>query len=90
MNEAARDSNPLNRLRAIAAGMQHRTDHELCHRLEVLVARERGLTCEIVLHLVEAGRCRLHCKAGYSSLFDYYTRGLGYSESAAGRRIRAA
>jgi hypothetical protein len=44
----------------------------------------------ILLHLHEVERRKLHLKLGYASLFDFATRHLRYSESAAGRRIQAA
>jgi 5-methylcytosine-specific restriction endonuclease McrA len=55
-----------------------------------LVARERAVTLEILLHLIEVERRRLYLGLGYPSMFEYATRRLGYSESAAARRIRAA
>jgi hypothetical protein len=44
----------------------------------------------VLLHLNEIERRRLHLKLAYTSMFHYCTSGLGYSESAASRRIRAA
>jgi hypothetical protein len=53
------------------------------------VARERKVTLGVLLLLVEMERRRLH-RERYSSLFAYCTDRLGYSRSAAGRRIAAA
>jgi hypothetical protein len=55
-----------------------------------LVSRERAVTLEILVHLIEVERRRLHVGLGYASMFDYCTRHLGYSSSAASRRIQAA
>jgi len=66
------------------------TDHELLSQLEKLRCREHETTIEILRHLNEVERRKLHLKLGYSSLFVYCTEKLGYSESAAGRRIQAA
>lgn len=66
------------------------TDHELLSQLDKLTCREREITVEILRHLNEVERRKLHLKLGYSSLFVYCTEKLGYSESAAGRRIQAA
>jgi hypothetical protein len=66
------------------------SDRELLGRLKSLVEKERAVTIEILLHLNEVERRRLYLSQGYPSLFDYCTRHLGYSSSAAGRRISAA
>jgi 5-methylcytosine-specific restriction endonuclease McrA len=42
------------------------------------------------VHLIEVERRRLHLGLGYPSMFDYCTRHLGYSSSAASRRIQTA
>jgi len=47
--------------------------------------RERGVTLRILHYLIEIERRKLHLLLGRSSMFDYCTRGLGYSESAAWR-----
>ena len=45
------------------------------------------LTIRVLRHLREIERRNLFADRGYSSLFDYCVRELGYSESAAQRRI---
>jgi hypothetical protein len=42
------------------------------------------------VHLIEVERRRLHLGLGYPSMFEYCTGHLGYSNSAAGRRVQAA
>jgi 5-methylcytosine-specific restriction endonuclease McrA len=69
------------------AGLSNR---ELLSRVKALVAKERATTLEILVHLNEVERRKLHLSLGYPSLFEYCTRYLGYSSSAAGRRIHAA
>ena len=43
----------------------------------------------VIDHLRELERRRLYLSQGFSSVFDYVTRELGYSEAAAWRRIKA-
>lgn len=64
------------------------SDSVLLVRVQDLAARERRATLSLLLHLNEIERRKLHLKEGYSSMFDYCTSGLGYSEPAAYRRIR--
>ncbi len=66
------------------------SDQQILSDIQKLTRRERSLTLQVLLHLNEIERRRLHLKLGYSSMFDYCTLGLGYSASAASRRIRAA
>lgn len=66
------------------------TNHEIQSRLARLVRTERKITNEILKLVRLADERRLHLELGFSSLFDWMTRGLGYSESAAQRRISSA
>ncbi len=66
------------------------TDKELAAALHELAAGERGSTLEILVHLSEFERRDLHLRLGYPSMFEYCTRGLGYSESSAVRRLQSA
>ena len=70
--------------------LAHASDDQLIDGLRNLVAQETKCTHEIVLHLVEVNKRRLFADLGYSSMFDYLTRGLGYSNASAQRRICAA
>jgi 5-methylcytosine-specific restriction endonuclease McrA len=63
---------------------------ELLSRVKDLAARERAVTLEILLHLIEVERRRLHVGLGCASMFDYCTRHLGYPSSSAARRIQTA
>jgi 5-methylcytosine-specific restriction endonuclease McrA len=66
------------------------SDDVLLSRLRDLVGREREVTLAVLDHLNEIRRRELHLRLGHPSLFAYCTRALGYSSSAAGRRIQAA
>jgi 5-methylcytosine-specific restriction endonuclease McrA len=62
---------------------------ELLTNTKSLVAKEREVTSQILWHLREIEARRLFAELGFSSLFDYAVRDLGYSESSANRRISA-
>lgn len=74
----------------IAAALAEESDRRLERRLRRSAREERKMSIRVLIHLMEADRRRLHLKRGHGSLFRYCTEELGYSESAAGRRIRAA
>ncbi|WP_374078767.1 HNH endonuclease [Bdellovibrio bacteriovorus] len=63
---------------------------ELCERMEKLVRTERKITHLILLHIVEFESRRLYAEIGFDGMFSYLTKGLGYSESAAYRRLQSA
>ncbi len=58
------------------------------HTLE-LVREERRLTGLVIENLQKISDLNLFLEMGYSSLFTYCTRALGYSEACAYRRIQA-
>lgn len=62
---------------------------ELLERTKSLVADERRVSADVLLHLREIERRRLFAEAGFSSLFSYCVEELRYSEGAAYRRINA-
>ena len=66
------------------------SDRELVDGLTRLVSKEQKYLHQIILHFAEFDRRRLYAELGYTSLFDYATRGLGYSNSSAQRRVKAA
>ncbi|MCM2278269.1 MAG: hypothetical protein NDJ89_09355 [Oligoflexia bacterium] len=65
------------------------SDPELLTQTRLMVSRERELTTELLWHLREVERRRLYAEQGYSSMFDYVTRGLGYCEGSGVRRLQA-
>jgi 5-methylcytosine-specific restriction endonuclease McrA len=69
---------------------QEHSDDELLSTARRLIGAERKLTAKLVTYLAEIEDRRLHLVAGYSSMFDFCTRGLGLSENEAFRRIAAA
>jgi 5-methylcytosine-specific restriction endonuclease McrA len=69
---------------------RHHSDDELISIVRRLIGAERKLTAKLVAYLAEIEERRLHLVAGYASMFDFCTRGLGLSENEAFRRIAAA
>ena len=65
------------------------SDRRLLQQLKRLTAVEHQIEIVVIDHLRELERRRLYLPLGCSSLFDYATRELGYSEAAAWRRIKA-
>lgn len=63
---------------------------ELIHRLRSLVKSERKITSEVIEYVEEMDARKLYLEFGYTNSFSFLTRELGYSESAAMRRINAA
>jgi hypothetical protein len=70
--------------------LRHLTDKVLLTDTKFLVSRERELSTKILHHLKEIERRRLYSDLGFTSLFDYCMRELGYAESSAIRRIQSA
>jgi len=66
------------------------SDKELVNRLMKLVEKEQDILLEILPHLAEVDRRELYLPMGYGSLTDYCISHLGYCESSAWRRVRAA
>lgn len=63
------------------------SDSTLIQKTESLIQEERRVTLALLHHLKELERRKLYCDSGFSSLFDYLTRGHGFSEGSAQRRI---
>ncbi len=66
------------------------TDKELSLALENLIGDERQVTLKVLYHLIEIEQRGCFRDEGYSSLFDYCTRKLKYSEGCAYKRITAS
>ena len=64
-------------------------DRELLRETRNLVRHERHLQGAVIDHLSEIEARGLYLERGFSSLFDYAVRELGYSDAAAARRIGA-
>ncbi len=64
-------------------------DQVLLAHTRSLVLHEQALQLAVLDHLREIHARHLHLRLGFSSLFDYAVRELGYSEGAAWRRTKA-
>ena len=65
------------------------SDDRLLERTKELSGIEHHLEVVVIDHLREIQKRRLYLRRGFSSLFDYAVRELGYSDAAAWRRIKA-
>ena len=65
------------------------SNRELLSQTKILVQKERNLHIRVLHHLREIESRKLYFSQGFSSLFDYAVKELGYSEGAAYRRIKA-
>jgi hypothetical protein len=63
---------------------------ELIQGLEKLARTERKITHLILLHIIEIEDRKLYAELGYDGMYSYLTRGLGYSEGSAYRRLQSA
>jgi hypothetical protein len=72
---------------AIAAGL---SDDALLAQMKSLAQGSREVTVELIAHLAEVGRRKLHRGEGPGTLFGYCTQVLRFSEAAAWNRIKAA
>ena len=65
------------------------SNQQLLSQIKFLVQKERNIHIQVLHHLGEINSRKLYLKLGFSSLFDYAVKELGYSEGAAYRRIKA-
>ncbi len=70
--------------------MRHESNSELLDGIRRLVTEERQITRHILERIHEVDIRELYLDQGYNSLLDWLTRDLGYSHSAAYRRVQAA
>lgn len=66
------------------------SNQEIISRMEKLVRTERKITHLVLLHIVEIEDRKLYAQLGYDGMYSYLTKGLGYSESSAYRRLQSA
>jgi len=57
--------------------------------LKQLIQSEREILADVIRYLQEVDRRKIFLELGFSSLYTFCTRALGYSEGAAWRRIQA-
>ena len=74
---------------AITSTVGALSDRELLRETRNLIRHERHLQGAVIDHLTEIEARGLYLQRGFSSLFDYAVRELGYSDAAAARRIGA-
>ena len=74
---------------AITTTVSALSDDRLIARTKELSGIEHQLEVVVIDHLREIHKRRLYLRRGFSSLFDYAVRELGYSDAAAWRRIKA-
>lgn len=74
----------------VPAKIRHLSNNELLSSMQNLVRTERKITHMILLHIVEIEDRKLYADLGYDGMFPYLTRGLGYSEGSAYRRLHSA
>ena len=65
------------------------SNQQLLSQTKFLVQKERNTHIQVLHHLDEIDSRKLYLELGFSSLFDYAVKELGYSEGAAYRRIKA-
>jgi len=66
------------------------SDQDLTKGLHALAADLRTTESQLLLYLIETDERRLYAQAGHSSLFDFCTRQLKFSEGTTCRRLAAA
>ncbi len=74
---------------AVTTTVSALSDDRLLERTKELSGIEHHLEVVVIDHLREIHKRRLYLRRGFSSLFDYAVRELGYSDAAAWRRIKA-
>ena len=72
-----------------AINLTRLSDHQLLASARELARQERILNVQIIDHLTEIAARGLHLRHGFSSLFAYAVKELGFSEGAAHYRIQA-
>ena len=65
------------------------TNDQLLLQTKTLVQKERSINIQVLQHLQEIEKRKLYLDRGFPSLFEYAVKELGYSHSAAYRRIKA-
>jgi len=78
------------RIRMLRAELQGIENNKLLEQIRSLNEKENKLKVMVLMYLREMDRRRLYLELGYPSMFVFCTEHLGYSRSAACRRIKAA
>lgn len=69
---------------------KHFSNEEIIQKMQKLIRTERKITHLILLYIIEIEDRRIHAQLGFDSMYTYLTRGLGYSEGSAYRRLQSA
>lgn len=70
--------------------LNHLKNRELHEKLKLLLSEENRLTHDVLMHIMEVDRRKLFLEMAYPNLFDYLTKGIGFTAASAQRRIDAA
>lgn len=81
---------PTSKSRTTCADISHVPDQEILSRLEQPVKSERRITHQVLCHILEVEARKLHLRLHCSSVYQYLTKHLGYSENQAYDRLQAA
>ena len=68
--------------------LKHIRNDQLLLKTKNLVQKERQINIQVLQHLQEIEKRKLYLDRGFPSLFEYAVKELGYSHSAAYRRIK--
>ena len=77
---------PERRVTSTVSGL---SDDQLLQQTGRLARLDHQVHVFVIDHLLEIEARRVYLRRGFSSLFDYVKRGLGYSDAATWRRINA-
>src|SRR5690606_29091677 len=88
LDESISSDGPLSS--SLSCSLSRLADDELLRQVDSVVATQRQQLARLLLLLGEFEERRLHLSRGYSSLFDFCTAALRFSEGEAFRRIAAA
>ena len=69
--------------------LKHIKNDQLLLQTKNLVQKERQINIRVLQHLQEIEKRKLYLDRGFPSLFEYAVKELGYSHSAAYRRIKS-
>lgn len=70
--------------------IQNTSNDKLILNFENLVRTERKITHVVLLHIAEIEERKIYAELGYDGMYSYLTRGMGYSEGSAYRRLQSA
>ena len=72
-----------------SANLNRMSNDQLLLQTKSLIQKERQINIQVLQHLQEIEKRKLYLDRGFPSLFEYAIKELGYSHSAAYRRIKA-